>query len=62
MQEHKGFHMVTEALAVFVTVPFALALAKHQGPLTPEHRSRLRLYAVTTLAVDGYLLWKWMTR
>jgi len=62
VEKYKGLHIVTEALAVAVTVPAAWALAKHQGPLTPEQRKRLRLYALGTLAIDGYLLWKWFKR
>ena len=62
MEKHKGLHVVTEALAVAVTVPAALALARHQGPLTEKQRKRLRLYAAATLAIDGYLLWQWFKR
>jgi hypothetical protein len=62
VEKYKGLHIVTEALAVAVTVPAALALAKHQGPLTKEQRKRLRMYAAATLVIDGYLLWKWFRK
>jgi len=62
MEKHRTLHITTELLAVAVTVPAALALARHQGPLTEKQRKRLRLYAAATLSIDGYLLWKWFRK
>lgn len=62
MEKHRTLHITTELLAVAVTVPAALALAKSKGPLTAKQRRNLRVYAAATLAVDGYLLYQWLKK
>jgi len=62
MEKHRKLHMTTELLAVAVSVPAALALARSKGPLTSSQRKGLYTYAAVTALVDGYLLYQWLKK
>ncbi len=54
-------HVVSEAAAVLLVVPF-LGLVAAQKELPTWMRIGVGALAVTTLALDGYLLIQWMKR
>jgi hypothetical protein len=58
----KHLHMATEAMAILITVPAALALARTTGPLTKKQKAALRRYAWATLVIDGYFLAQWFRK
>jgi hypothetical protein len=53
----KQVHILTEAIAVFILVPTLFLIAKDQTNNSYKHT--VRLIALGTLIVDGYLLIKW---
>ena len=57
-KENKQLHMITEAAAVFVYVPYFWFLADRQA--LPFDRNALKLFAMASFIVDGYLLYKWL--
>jgi hypothetical protein len=54
----RRLHIVSETAAVLF-VPLLLAAA-HDA--REPHKTRLRVLAVGTLAIDGYLLYRWWAR
>jgi len=57
-ETRRSLHISTELLAVTVAVPILLGVAA-APKLTKPHRTFLRALAVSTLLVDGWLLWRW---
>lgn len=53
-------HVVSEAIAVFVGVPFLLWAATTSS--SPAARAGLRTMAVATIAIDGGLLLTWLMK
>jgi hypothetical protein len=51
-----ALHRTSEKLAVWVGAPLLLWVATRQRELTGTERSALLLFAVTTVAIDGWLL------
>ena len=56
--QRRRIHVGTELLAVAIAVPMLWSIAAAPR-LTDSHRSFLRLLAVGTLLVDGWLLLQW---
>jgi len=56
--QRRSVHIVTEMLAVTVAAPVLWNIASSPH-LTSAHRDFLRVLAVGTLVVDGWLLWRW---
>jgi hypothetical protein len=54
----RNLHVATEAFAVLST-PLLFAAARDAKP---PHKGFLTFLAVGTLAVDGYLLWRWLRK
>jgi hypothetical protein len=54
----RRLHVVSETFAV-LSLPFLFAAARDARP---PHKEFLTLLAWGTLAVDGYLLYRWATR
>ena len=59
--ERRRVHVGAEALALAVVVPLLWNIASAPR-LTDSHRAFLRLLAMATLLVDGWLLWQWKRR
>ncbi len=59
-ETQRSLHISTELLAVAVAVPILWGIAA-APKLTTKHRTFLRVLAVSTLIVDGWLLWQWKT-
>lgn len=55
--KEKQFHILTEALSVFVAAPFLIYAA--QAHPDRMMQTLLRLFAVSLVVVDGYLLAKY---
>lgn len=60
--EQRTVHVATEAIAVFVFVPFLAYLATRRRELTKLERWGLWGMVAGTIAVDGSLLYRWVTR
>ncbi len=58
--EHKWLHMVTEFIAIVIFAPLCWRLAKTRV-IDPSDASLLQIIAIGSVAVDGYLLWKFAT-
>jgi hypothetical protein len=59
--EQRSVHVVTEALAVFTIVPFLGWVATRDRPLNTVEQVALWAMVAGTLAVDGTLLYRWVT-
>ena len=55
--KEKQFHILTEALSVFIAAPFLFYAARYHPDTTIQ--ALLRLFAVSLVVVDGYLLSKY---
>ena len=54
-EEHRDFHIITEALSVFALVPYLFFLSYR---VSPVHKWILRLIILMCILVDGFLLIK----
>jgi len=58
-ERQRQLHIVSESAAVLVVAPFLLGVA--QNPyITKGQRQGLQAVALLTLAIDGWLLSRWL--
>ncbi len=60
-KKQRGLHIASEAFALFVIAPTLWHMSK-KPTLNKDERDFLKVVAVGTVLVDGYLLAKWVQK